>query len=453
MKKMLENSVVWDQEGAALPSVLIVITIISLMAGIVMSGMVIQSRFIQQDIDNLQARYTAEGAIFKFLAADTSVITDSTLVMLPDSSSAVIHSERFGGFLKIISTAHIGNQQKRVQVLAGRKPDSAYDYAVVLGDVHSRLNLAGNAHITGDIRVGPLGVKRSSFKGKLFKGTFEGTVHKIPDSTLPRYDDTFYKKELSKYRNWVENPPKVVRSVKPGRYRASRLFRSHTDYILYSEGDLEIHTTKETELPDSLAIIAAGNLVLDGDLYYRPFTRFVAGKKMTIGGNLKGKHGLFAAEEIFVGDRVYCSGQFLAEKKIMLSNRAYLQYPSVLYMQSRIEGNRRKGRIELAQSSVLDGLALLPLPEIALVDDEALIVVGDNASIRGGIYNTAKTELHGSIFGSVITFQFYFYNSPTAYINWLKDNTVNISQRPDHFTVPLGFSNGDSFEILDWREL
>lgn len=453
MKRFLCNAAIWDEEGSALPSVLMVIIIISLVVGTVMAGMVVQARFIQRDIDHLQARYTAEGALFKFLATDSSLVTDRRLVTLPDSSSAVIRSERFGGFLKITSTVHTGARKKTVQVLAGKPAGPEFDYAVVLGDVHSSLNLAGEARVVGDILSGPLGVKESAFKGKVFGGTFDGHVLTDSVSPMPDYDDTFFRKELEKYRERAEHPPGNAEVLEPGRYSVSRLHRFNAAPVLYSRGDLEIFTTGEAELPDSLTVIATGNLALKGNIRYHPFTRFVSGKKMTIAGRVNGRHGLFVAEQILIGDEVNGSGQFLAGREISMADRSYLRYPSVLFLETRIEGNRRNGRIELAGGSVLDGTAILPLPVTTLADDEARIVIGNSARIRGGIYNTGQTELHGTISGSAIAFQFYFYESPTAYINWLKDNTIDVSQRPDRFAMPFGFSKEDGYAILDWKEL
>jgi len=57
-----------NEEGSALLTVLIVIVIITVFIGAVLSGIVIQNRFIQEDIYETKARYVAEAGLADILS-------------------------------------------------------------------------------------------------------------------------------------------------------------------------------------------------------------------------------------------------------------------------------------------------------------------------------------------------------------------------------------------------
>jgi len=444
-----------SESGGALPFALILISLIIVMTGLIFSGIVMQHRYIQNSIDATQARYTAEGAVFYYLNSDTLVARDSLEVILPDSNRAVIQSEFFGGFLKVTSTAKIGNSIKKVEKLVSKSPDSLYNYAVVLGDVFSRLNATGEVIITGDILTGPLGVRENAFRGKQFSGSLNGMVHTHDGSPLFAYNRTFYDNEADRLERMITDPPPVARRLPPGRYRAEDIMNLTNDgNIIYSEGDLELFTTGKSEWKEPLSIISRGEIILSGNIKYNDYSTFISATNIEIIGELNGNHGLFFAKNgIQIKDTANCSGQFIAGKNIELSGNSYLNYPSVLFLMGEEKDAMRNGQITLHDRSRLDGMAINPLPRSTNTDDQSKIIIGENASVRGAIYNSSKTELHGTVLGSVITFQFYFYHSPTTYINWVKDAEIYRQKRPDNFMSPLGFSSRNSFEILKWKEI
>jgi len=457
MKQRRKVCNVGEEEGAALPSVLIIIVMISLMAGTVLMGLVVQGRFIQRDIDALKARYTAEGAVFQYLAALSRNEVPNKEIVLPDSSRAKVEAEQFGGFLKLTSTAGMGKARIKIQVLAGIGADSVFRDAVALGDISSALNLAGDMEIQGDIRTGRLGVKTTDFKGSVFSGTVDGNIHRADTSALPVFDKTLFQEEIRQFRAKTIARPSHARIITPGRYRAEEIREwtsSDSSAVIYIDGDVEIFSRKKISWPRPLTIIAGGNIMLRGDIAYRPFTKIISGDTLSLSGNITGSHGLFFADKkLSVEEDVSVSGQFIAGREISVGDQAYLKYPSLLYLETVSEETVRKGKIELTGRSRIDGIVIVPPPEAGRTEDRMKLTVGKEALVRGAIYNGARTELHGKILGSVSTFQFYFYHSPTAYINWIKDTRIDLSGRPSNFVVPLGFGKNENYRLLDWKEL
>ncbi|MEX2345035.1 MAG: PilX N-terminal domain-containing pilus assembly protein [Balneolaceae bacterium] len=458
----------FEEEGSSLVTVLIIITILSLLIGSVMMGLMMQNRFVQRDADRLQARYSAEAGIFHFLSdtAFSNLLADDSLqVQLIDSTRhSIIDIRPFGGFLQITSTAQEGSQSKTIRTLAGEKASSPFQQAVVLGDIHSALNLTGNTNIEGDITTGPPGVRQRPFKGELFKGSLDGKINQEEKTFLPEFDKTLFDYEIAYCDSLLRHPPPEAIILDSGKIDLSRQLPEFGEPALfYTSGDLELttsslsaggRTSSGAELPEAITLIVTGNLTIEGTVTYKPFSRFIAGKDLTVSGKPEGNHGLFyAGRELVIEGEKPLSGQFLAGENITVTGNMHLKYPSVAYLKGLTEQGVRKGRLELSGNSIVEGLLMIPAPEEVINEDDTRLVIGKGSGILGGIYNTGQTELHGKVSGSVLTLQFYFYHSPTAYINWLKDVSISLKDRPDNFVVPIGFAEKSKYELLTWQEL
>lgn len=452
----LEKISLLSEDGSSLVAVLIIITVIFFLIGSVMTGITIQSRFIQQDVDELQLRYSAEAGIHHFLSDSTLSVPpkiDSLQVLLMDSTTASIKAEPFGGYLAVTSTVSSDNQSKAIRSLVGNQMTSSFRNAVILGDMHSALNLTGNTQIKGDISTGPLGIKENSFKGKRFEGTVDGNIKSSESEVLPEFDKTLFNREIAYCDSLLKNPSLEATRIDPGKVNLSEKNVFKNDSTFFVEGDLEITADSTVHLSEVFTLVVTGHLTLDGHIRYKPFARFVAGKEIKISRGLRGQHGLFYADrELTIENEEPFSGQFIAGQKATISGSSYLKYPSVVYLSGNEEQGIRNGRLELSDQAIVNGTLIIPPPDEMIRDDESRLVIGKGATARGAIFNTGQTELHGKVLGSVLTLQFYFYESPTSYINWLKDVEINIEERPENFTVPLGFSENREFEILAWQE-
>lgn len=443
------------EEGSSLVAVLIIITIIFFLIGSVLMAIIIQGRFIQRDIDEVQLRYSAEAGIHHFLADSTlPILTGSDLkIQLADSTEALISAKPFGGFLSLASTVESEDRSKSIRTLVGSQAIPRFNNAVVLGDLRSALNLTGNTTIRGDIEVGPLSIKKKSFKGEVFEGTVEGNIKKSKSDILPKFDKSLFDREISYCDSLLKNPPKEAVQIEAGTVDLSKGNVFQRGSTFFVEGNLELNADSTTSLPGEIIFIVTGDLTLNGPISYNPFSRFIVGKNLNISGKIEGKHGLFyARQELEVEAGEPFSGQFIAGRKALISGSSYLRYPSVVYLKGEVEKNIRKGRVELSGQSVVEGTLIIPAPDKTINQDESRLVVGNSSTVRGAIFNTGQTELHGEVMGSVLTLQFYFYKSPTSYINWLKDVTVNVDKRPENFAIPLGFSGNRKFQILVWNE-
>lgn len=452
-----ENKI-FKERGSSLVAVLIIITIILSLIGSLMMGVIVQRKFIQQDIDLMKAKYSAEAGIFHFLADSTTkknIRQDSLSIQLMDSSNVIINAEPFGGFLAVSSSNPQNRSAPKIQALVGISALSLYKQAVVLGDLHSALNLAGDTYIEGDVTVGPMGVKESQFKGKIFSGSIKGTVHKANKDVFSTFDKALFDKEITYCKSLLNTPPDKAKQLDPGMLDATQMgnkLKGEDTFLV--KGDLQIYADSTVSLPPNLTFIVTGDLILNGSIKFNMLSRFVAGGDLKIVGNVTGHHGLFfSGQDLRIESDKPFSGQMLAERNIILSDNSYLKYPSVVYLNAPVNKGIRQGKLLLEGQSIVDGTLIIPAPNKILTEDKTRLIIGNQATVRGGIINTGQTELHGQVLGSVLTMQFYFYRSPTTYINWLKDVTINVTKRPKNFTVPLGFAQERRYHILAWRTL
>lgn len=64
---MIKTSEIWrNEEGSALSSVLIISVIILTFIGAILSGIFLQARFIQKDINQTKAMYAAEQQLYEY---------------------------------------------------------------------------------------------------------------------------------------------------------------------------------------------------------------------------------------------------------------------------------------------------------------------------------------------------------------------------------------------------
>lgn len=431
-----------DESGSALLLVLVILTVVSLLAGVVVEVYVIQHRFIQRDIQQLQARYAAEAGLHFALArleADRTWRVYNEAVELPGDVSSRITVKPFGVFIRIISEAAAGHGQKTLSALVGEVPEQPFHNAIILGDRSSGLNLAGHAQITGEVRVGMPGVRFSILSGRNFSGWVDGPVRVIDASDWPLFDGILPLETRQRYDAYLQRPELTLRAAETVRVR-------------FSEGDLHLSTTDHSEFDEPILVIARKDLILDGSLVFQPGSQFVAGGKLYVKGGVTGRDGMFYGREgVFLSDSIQCAGQFFSDRRILVTDAVYLRYPSVLYV-SELNDSDGAGLIEVTGHALVDGSLLYVNPHGEEYRAKSRVVIGADAVLRGSIYNSSRTELTGTVLGSVATYQFGFYESPTEYVNWLKDARVDVGQRPLNFLLPIGFSRKPRLEILTLDE-
>lgn len=443
-----------NEEGSALLTVLIVIVIITVFIGAVLFGIVIQNRFIQEDINETKARYAAEAGIAVFLdnTPYRSIKRDtSTTFFIQDSTEIRLTAKPFGGFLDIESKAHAKGKEKTIRVLAGALSTDVFEYAVVLGDTSSVLMVTGSTQMKGDILTGQIGTRSTDFKGTPFSGSIEGEREQRRGELLPDFDMEFITNQEERFGASFNN--EQYRAYL-SRYEGSSSPPVQEKDTLYFEESISWVSQDSIACPDDLTIVVNGNAVFNGNYHFGRFTRIIVKDTLQVGGSVTGHNLLlYAGKSIQIGGSAALSAQAISGDDIIIRDNAYLKYPSLLYSGQEFSEERKEYIIDIRGESIVDGTVLYPIQTNNFTSELFRIRVSDQATVRGGIYTLGQTELEGTVLGTLLTRQFYFYESPSSYINWLRNVVIDTSERPAHYVIPLGFSENPEYEILDWFEV
>lgn len=446
-----------NETGYALPTVLILLSLLLVTTGIIMMMSLTQSRFIQKDIHSVKARYLAEAGLYTFLS-DPHYFTDTTQssfeVYLTDSVQVHLERQQYGAYWLLKSSAHSYTQDITLQVLVGARADSSYDNAVVMGDINSALIVTGNTTIRGDIISGSDGVQQRSFRGEPFTGSVEGDNIRTDSTRFPQFNRSALRRQIQQVSELNNTPPERATLINDTRFDLQRFAQTDSNCTFVAPGDLSISSRRNNRLPDNTTFLVNGTLEIDGEINLGEYARFFVRDSINIDGNISGHHSLFIAKgAIRLSGSPKLSTQLISAEQVTISDDSYLLYPSFVYVHSWVEDGAKQGTIALRANSIVDGVLLLPDVQQVITNDQSLITIDEHALLRGGIYNTSRTELNGTVEGTVQTHQFYFYQSPTNYLNWLRNSDVNVHQRPSPFTIPLGFSIRPNFMLLDYKEV
>lgn len=421
----------WNEEsGQALLSVLAVMVILSTLMAAVFASFLAQKKLFIRDGDRIQALYLAEAGVF--LAVDSlfksnkpDLPVEYNLLLASDSIHVRVRS--YGLFLNIQSTVTKRGRNVRVNATVGAKPHDYFQNAIVIGDISNRVILADQPRIQGDILVGPLGYETTTFRGRPYRGQIEGNIISERGLTMPNYDNYYIKQ----WETYVES-----------------LFLMGEEQLL----DDDLHYTEET-------------LILTDETFQQLPTAIISGKSILVDRNTSLPTGtiLLARESIEfsafshandiivdaggfinIGQGSQLSGQFIARDSIAIGDNAYQIYPSLLYLKGDESQDDNRGVIKLGDNATVDGSIVIPPLDVIRGFDRRELRIPESAVVRGAIINAARTELYGEVHGSVVTHQFYYYSSPTQYVNWLMNFKISVYSRPDGFVAPFGIGETGS---------
>lgn len=429
-----------EERGSSLVAVLVVLTTTTLLFGSVALVLTAQHRLIRRDAHRLQAAYAAEAGVVAAvdrLSRDPAWRPEGEEGAFPGGFAGEVSVTPHGGFFWVAATARAGGETATARALVGAVPDSAFQAAVVLDDPSSGLVVAGATRIRGDLWVGEGGARTDVVDGRPFSGTVQGDVHALPDPPpVLRYP--VYEASLDEADYLLATSDVVLPGSPPLR-------------LVRSPGDLALSTADSVLLHEPVLAVAAGDLSLDGPLSFAPGSRFIAGGRLSIRGEVEGIGGLFiGGEEVVVADFALAAGQFLARRRITVGRAAFLTYPSVLYAQGVTEEGRREGGITLRPNAHVSGTVVLPEPDPEPEADESKVFIPHGATVRGAVVCAGSLELFGRVEGSVLTRRFSADIGPTAYTNWLVDAVVDVPARPAPFLIPLADGPPSRLGVLLW---
>ncbi len=441
-------STTWrSSEGSALVSVLVIIAVVSTLIAVVLSLASLRHQFIQRDLFRSQARYAAEAVVYQELAAlDGSLraVEKSRALEIGETVTArcSIAIQPHGGFAEVEAVATVRGESHRVWALAGMAPPPELDNALTFAGERSAITLTGNSHITGPVATGARGLETSSLRGQRFTGSVDGTVDREPGRRLPDFDDQALQDALDDGEAELRAPPPGASGAWENPSSAPLVRGRRTFFV---NGDVVLGASDQSTFFAPSTILATGAITVQDGLHLPPGTRLIAGRSVQLAGAVTGKGILVIGPDgIFIGSDAKLSAQLLSREQIFIAGGAQFTYPSLAYVQSP------RGTFQLAEDAQIHGWVLFPNRTDRDTRRESEVKMKAGALVRGAVYAQATAEMEGTVFGSVLARRFSFYESPTQYVNWIRDLKIDRTRRPAEFASPFGFDASPRPSIIEW---
>ena len=438
-----------SDDGTALPVVLILSVLLATVVGAFALVLLAERRLVVREVQATQGAYAAEAGVqvaLARLAADASwrpagVHADVGRGVPTDTSRvrARIWVRPYGAYLQVASHAAVGRQSGRAVALVGREPPEAFEAAVVLGDLDGRLVLAGDATIDGPIWTGPSGWDTGTLSRRPFSGAVRGDHRVVERNAMPSLDASAFVETLDRLTRAVAAPDSAV-------IEAESPF---TPGVVVVRPGAALHATDLDGFDGPLVILRDGDLELAGPL------RLPSGTAVAATGTLSATDAS-GRDLLLVADRVRVrggelQGQVLGRREVSVGGGTRWRHPSVLYAH---EPPVRAGEGGLVVNDAwIDGMVVTPEraergPPSA--GEPAGLVVEEGGTVRGAVYAGRRAEVSGRVWGTLLARQFFFYRSPSTYVDWLADAEVRVGERPDGLVVPVGAGGeNDALRLVD----
>jgi len=442
-----------NQNGSAIITVIVFITIVMLF----ISGLLLYKKYQSKQIirfgDEIQAYYNAKSALtfalknIKPFLVDKDYSQNTFQYNLFSKDSTTVSIEPFGYYLRCISTSKIHNISKTRTFLIGTKQNELSKYAMIIGNTRNPVIVTGNTMIRGDVAVGLQGVKPGVIKGRRYKGqrVVYGNVYKDVKSYLPKINFELLQVQRQQLASIYPKSEFFISNENP-----NRIYLQNSIYNFSQQKLSELQKTGVT------TIIGPGILKIDSDIQINNFNLYnqitiYSTKSVHLSNNINSDNILVFANKIIMNGPSKLKGQFFAQNSFNISNGTKLEYPSIVGLVSKKVWNA-ENEFQIGPDVEIEG-AIFLANDIAeeIGRKRHKLLFEKSTRVKGFTYSDNYTELQGSVYGTVMTNTFHFYLSPTIYINWIKDAEINRSALDREFYYPLAFDLDN--ELIAVREL
>lgn len=444
----MQQTFLKEENGSGLVTVLVLLTVVSLLLGSFMGIYVLQNKLVKRDTQRTQARYAAEAGLewaMSELETNASWKTNAPLILNHNPHiEAEIQIVPRGAFWEVTSTGKTRHATVKLIATIGAIPTNDWNSALVMGDTHSDIFFVGNTQLRGDLVMPPVKLETRTFNGFAFTGSHLGNVIRRTPS-MPNYDDALMEQSIASWERMLRGNEGTLLG---GTIQDTAILEASPQQknTFYTQGDLAISFSKPIQRTSPMVLIVQGNLRISGKTILPEGSTIVASGDVILEDEVQVEDVVFYAKNnMLIMDQFRGSGQFIAGKTLILQNKTYLTYPSLVYLRGDEQeisgqGRMRYGTIRLLDQVKVDGLILYPPSKnVPPERDEGRIFLGEETLVRGGIYAARQTEAKGKIWGTLMTHQTYFYDTPTVYLNWVRDVNIDRTKRPPSYLLPIGF--------------
>ena len=312
---------------------------------------------------------------------------------------------------------HQQRMSKRFVAAQQQRKDSL---AIYLSGSNGGLSLCGKTVIKGDAVLPNQGVKRAYIEGKNFNGSrlIQGRVAKNERQKV--FVSAPLKKRMGK---WMRLGGATLETIPVGSL--TRLFNSQgsIDSIPIYRSNSQVHLSGTSTLKWSIV---------------------VSSTEIVVGGS-SAEYCIFIAPKITVRSGFVGNIQCFASESIHLQKDVELSYPSNVVLLS----SGKNDEIVLDEGSKIDGAVLIATVAPKTVQNWPKLKVHPTSEIWGSAVIEGKTELQGTIVGTIETKLFTLKTPSSSYENHLLDATIDRLSLPKAHATTYFSNQEQATELLE----
>lgn len=404
------------------------------------------ARFHKQDMAALAAYSGIERAKAN-LAEDPEWSPVSFAEKTGERSEFSLEVGRYGGYLRAVSRGKYVNLIDTMTVLLGQQPGGVFANAIVLTDAQHGLVVAGKNSIHGNVCMTGTEVKASTDPRLRFTGDkpLTGQCKKLDSAMVPTFAHEPLLAYMAHCDSMLRLPKGLDRLVKHGL-----VVRRQADFpqgaVVFVEGDLDLQLPPGEELRDRTVLVER-RLRITGSGSYNQ-VRFAVGRNVVLSDSAAFNHCLLYAAEGGVLHGKRFNSQFLSRDTIEVRTSS-LESPAFLFL-ARGEG---KGLIHFGPGTT-SRCATAAYCETQSKGGGQLspaIIIDTTATLNGMLWTNNLVTVAGKLEGIACAKSFCAYRSPTLYVNWLIDSSIDRTKLDMSFLMPAVF--GKRYRMESYRVL
>src|ERR1051326_5536115 len=459
------SHIISSEGGFALPSILMLVTILSLFSATVLSFQYFDRLIAIREVSKVKAEYASESGIATALGESGThqglqqLLMKSQRFQFVDNSESSVTLQPWGIFFLIRSEGKCGKSRASRTALVAEHLSSMYDNALCFANSSHQLVFTGQSSVKGNVIVGQPGVTIGNLHdySTPIHIPIEGMIERQSNPEMPMFETTYLYGEIRKCNTLLEQAARAdgkisstVGSLKSNTNSLSGMSKDSTSTVLLNGNLIIEDTIARQELP--LSIAATGSITLKRNTILNGLILVTSTNQIVIEEGAVLDHVIcYSERSIEVQDGSTLSAQLIAPV-IRVGKECMLKYPSVLLSTDINSPDTSHQDISISSGSRIEGtFALLSsssTPDQGL--NRRIIDLKAGASVTGSVYSQGTVTLDGIVTGMVQAKDFYFYAAPTSYLGWLRSARIDRSGLPKSYLLPPGFSASPKLDVLDW---
>jgi hypothetical protein len=453
-----------SQAGYALPSVLLLITILSIVALSILALHAMQREQVYIEAAKIKSEYAAQSAVARTLAKLDGVELlreamkgSDEKFQFSDATTASVHTSSWGVLLLVEAVGECKTSRATRIALAGQRPPTPWENALVMRDTQHQLVFTGTASVKGNIQVGSAGVTtgtvqdlpapaRLPIDGKIEKGN----TTRIPEVARDILSDLLLRlsSTLEGSSAWLGQTGQVNRVTRASGDSVLAEGVADSVDIVYAQGSLRV-SGQILRRTRPLCVVAHGRIIVEPHAALLGLIALVASGEIEIRQGATFEHPLlFSQRGCTVSAGASFTGQLIAPR-IEIDSAATLHYPSAIVSCPCGSSPKTPLRVTIRAGGTVEGFAGVLSTGTPLLEDD-LLVIEPTASLTGTAFSESRMTLDGSVAGSVITSDFFFYLPPTMYVGWLRSARIDRTALPSGYLIPALFGRTPQLDIVEW---